>query len=276
MNSDGTEETRLTLGSSASWDPSSKNIAFHASASGTYGTRLPARTEPGAPTTDSDIFLVNLDDLLENGKLPTNLTNGLPSQQPPGCECRFASDDPDWSPDGKWIAFTSRFLNKDGTVNQSSRGIYVVKLMTGEVTKLTNLNNDVAEERSPAWSPDGTRIVIMRRPAPGQPFEIYVLHLSVDPLTETITVVTDIQLTNNSVPDLSAAWFTEEKILFHRGPLINQIYVINANGQMCVPGACSEKALTGPSAPPPAALLTGQSLFPKWGRIAVGQDPAPE
>ena len=55
----------LTRGSSASFDPTGKNIVFHRSASGTYGTRIPGRPEPGGPTTDSDIFLVNLDDLLK-------------------------------------------------------------------------------------------------------------------------------------------------------------------------------------------------------------------
>ena len=112
INHDGTADgvptppLPLTRGSSASFDPTGKNIAFHRSASGTYGTRIPGRTEAGGPTTDSDIFLVNLDDLLEKGELPVNLTNGLSST--PGVRGPFASDDADWSPDGKWIAFTSR------------------------------------------------------------------------------------------------------------------------------------------------------------------------
>jgi hypothetical protein len=298
MNSDGTADggefpTPLTRrvgadavgGSSASFDPTGKNIAFHRSASGTYGTRLQGRTEPGGPTTDSDIFLVNLDDLLENGKEPTNLTNGLPSQQTPGCECRFASDDPDWSPDGKLIAFTSRIPDSSGVPIPSSRGIYVMKLMTGEVTKLTNLNNDVAEERSPAWSPDGTRIAIMRRPAPGQPFEIWVLYLSVDSSTETITVGSDTRLTFNNFPDLAPAWSsTGEEILFHTArpsptgtpsqQTNNQIWVIPAKG--CPTPEPCEKALTGTDLSAPPGALLGQNFFPKWGRIAVGQDPAPE
>ena len=35
MNPDGSEQVHLTRGSSATWSPDSKNIAFHASASGT-------------------------------------------------------------------------------------------------------------------------------------------------------------------------------------------------------------------------------------------------
>jgi len=37
----------------------------------------------------------------------------------------------------------------------------------------------------------------------------------------------------------------------------------------------NQRALTGVLAPP-GALLTGSSLFPKWGRVKVGQDLAPK
>src|SRR5262245_27053073 len=77
----------LTRGSAASFDPTGKYIAFHRSASlipDPYGRRIkagqrpftPARTEPGGPTVDSDIFTLNLED---EGNPPVNLTNGLSS-----------------------------------------------------------------------------------------------------------------------------------------------------------------------------------------------------
>ena len=47
-------------------------IAFHASAS---GTGLPINPFPGSATADSDIFAVNVDDLLEDRALPQNLTS---------------------------------------------------------------------------------------------------------------------------------------------------------------------------------------------------------
>jgi Tol biopolymer transport system component len=282
MNADGTADgplfpRPLTRGSSASFDPTGKIIAFHRSASGTYGTRIAGRPEPGGPTTDSDIFLARLGDLLE-GVLPVNLTNGLTST--PGVRGPYASDDADFSPDGKWIAFTSRIPNVP--FSQSNAGIYVMNLTTGALTKLTNLTNSGTEERSPAWSPDSRRIAFMRRRdvAPTT-FEIWVLGLSVAPFfeTETITVETETRLTDNLVADLSPAWSrpTGEEILFHtpRPPAtgipprpVNQIFVMNADGS-------NQRALTGVLAPP-GALLTGSSLFPKWGRVKVGQDLAPK
>ena len=61
MNTDGTEQIHLLRGSSATWSADIKNIAFHASAS---GTGLPIRFDPGAPATDSDLFVLNVDDWL--------------------------------------------------------------------------------------------------------------------------------------------------------------------------------------------------------------------
>ena len=45
MATDGSEQTHLTRGSSAAWNPDSRNIVYHASAS---GTGLPIQMDPGA------------------------------------------------------------------------------------------------------------------------------------------------------------------------------------------------------------------------------------
>ena len=104
MNHDGTSDsglnpTPVTRGSSATWSPDGEWIAFHRSRAGAYGPRIPQRTEPGGPTLDSDIFVVNLDDLLAHGEQPVNLTESLGAT---------SEDDADWSADGSRIAFTSR------------------------------------------------------------------------------------------------------------------------------------------------------------------------
>jgi dipeptidyl aminopeptidase/acylaminoacyl peptidase len=72
MNADGNDQTFLARGGSPSWSPDSKHIAFQASAS---GIGAPINSNPGAATDDSDIFIVNVDDLLEHGSPPRNLTN---------------------------------------------------------------------------------------------------------------------------------------------------------------------------------------------------------
>ena len=90
MAADGSEEVFLRRGSSASWSPDSKNIVFHASAS---GVGLPIKPDPGAATEDSDIFVVNVDDVIVGADEATNLTNSPAA----------IDDDPAWSPDGQTI-----------------------------------------------------------------------------------------------------------------------------------------------------------------------------
>src|SRR4030095_2514368 len=57
MNTDGTEQTHLIRGSSATWSRDSKSLAYHASAS---GAGKPIAIFPGSATHDSDIFVMRL------------------------------------------------------------------------------------------------------------------------------------------------------------------------------------------------------------------------
>jgi TolB protein len=115
MNADGSEQTLLTRGSSASWSPDCKDIAFHASASyyasGGTVSGLPLRTDPGSATSDSDIFVANVDDLLAGAAAPRNLTGSWTVSD--GQRVKIA-DDPDWSPDGQHIAFTAHNVGDEG------------------------------------------------------------------------------------------------------------------------------------------------------------------
>ncbi len=120
MNSDGTDQTRLTNNgvqdSLPAWSPDGGRIAF-------------------LSTRDGDIELYTMK---PNGTDVRRLTNS------PG-EDAHAS----WSPDGRQITFHSR---RDGNLDvyrMSSDG-------SGPTTRLTN--TATAFEYFPAWSPDGTRI----------------------------------------------------------------------------------------------------------------------
>ncbi len=60
---------------------------------------------------------------------------------------------PRWSPDGRWLAFTS---DRDGGKPQ----VYLMAVAGGEARRLTNLPHGTG---APVWSPDSSRLVVVAR-----------------------------------------------------------------------------------------------------------------
>jgi Tol biopolymer transport system component len=221
MSTDGTAQRRLARGSSGSWSPDGKYISFHASASyyasGGLVTGLPIRTDPGSATSDSDIFVANVDDLLAGVEHPTNITS-TPDQ---------IEDDADWSPDGQRIVFTSH----PTTDNPRDSKLAELYLINPDGSGRVRLTFNGYEERAPAWSPDGNRIVYSCRIGPPAPltgiksFRICLINADGTDLT---------QLTNetDSISDLTPSWSPQgNKILFHRQVPSGgqQLFVITEN-----------------------------------------------
>jgi TolB protein len=212
MRHDGSDQTFLVRGSSASWHPDGRTIAFHRSASGTGQT---IRVDLGAPTSDSDIFVAKVCDLLA-GVPPTNITNSSAE----------IDDDASWSPDGLKIAWTAHDAADDPLVIPS-QDIYV---MNADGSGRVNLTDNRVEERAPSWSPDGTRIAYMCRVGPpaaagGPPtFEICVMNADGSGVT---------RLTDNALPDGTPTWSPDgTRIVFNRAvpPPNQQLFVMNADG----------------------------------------------
>lgn len=232
MNADGTEQEWLIRGASANWSPDGKHVVFHRSAS---GTALPIKPDPGAATFDSDIFMMNVDDALISAASPTNLTNS------PGA----IDDDPDWSPDGNRIVFTSHDAT-DNHLNSVTAEIYVIDV-SGSGGPPVQLTDNLEEERAAAWSPDGTRISFMCRRG-GSDFEICVMNAD---------GTGQVQLTNNAVFDGSGSWSVDgQQIVFSRavGGGRQQLFRINVDGT-------GEVQLTNTS--------VGTNVGARWGLLRV-------
>jgi len=164
MNTDDTEQAWLTRGSSATWSPDSKDIAFHASASyyasGGLVTGTPIRTDPGSATSDSDIFAANVDDVanaedvLAKTEQATNITN-TPDQ---------IEDDADWSTspttaqDGQTIVFTSHPVTDDPRLSNQAE-IYVMNPDGSAQTKAGTIDGGGNHAHANNLQPDCIGIV---------------------------------------------------------------------------------------------------------------------
>src|SRR6266480_2593951 len=153
MNADGTGQTLVTRGSSATWSPDGKQIAFHASAS---GTGRPIKADPGAATSDNDIFVLHVSEVPGNGARPKNITNSPAA----------IDDDPDWSPDGKRIVFCCRRGGPD----------FEICVMNGDGTGQVQLTDNDVPDLTPSWSPDGKKIVFHRRVGGRGQFQLFVVN----------------------------------------------------------------------------------------------------
>jgi TolB protein len=233
MNTDGSEQTPLLRGGSASWSPDSKHIVFHRSAS---GTGLPVKPDAGAATTDSDIFVINVDDFLGGIEQPTNLTNN---------GAGAVDDDPDWSPAGQQIVFTSHAPGDEPS--PLSAELYVTD---ADGTGLRRVTDNRQEERSPDWSPDGERLAFScHTDSADQDHEICVMNADGTGLT---------RLTDNTLTELSPSWSPDgNQIAFQRpGPDGGfEIWSMNADGT-------DQTQLTSTPGLP-------TTLFPNWGELRV-------
>ena len=223
MNPDGTNPINLTQSPEiaegvSSWSPDGKQIAYKSfgifNANGFF---------------QSDIWVMEADG--ENQRNLTNHIAGdwNPDWSPDGRRIAFISDrnsdwefdiwggnsevyvmtpdganlvnltkhpakdnNPDWSPDGKQIAFST---NRDG-----NREVYV---MTSDGANLMNLTNHPARDGGPAWSPDGLKIAFSTNrdgdweKKPNDNWEVYMMNAD---------GTNPINLTNHPAWDSAPAW----------------------------------------------------------------------
>jgi len=148
----------------------------HASAS---GTGPPLNDVPGAASTDSDIFVARVGDLLDHGTGRTNLTNSPDD----------VDYDPDWSPDGTRLAFMCR----PDPLKQMA-----ICVMNADGTGRKQLTDGLVFDATPVWSPDGRRILFGRQVAGPGTQQLFVMNADGTGLPTQLTAPPGV--------NLSASW----------------------------------------------------------------------
>src|SRR5918995_1831224 len=124
------------------------------------GTKILFRrfTNPGRRTERTDLYVID-----RNGRGLRNLT--------PGCvQPCLGSEEGEWSPDGRQIAFVRAIgpIPEDGP--PPIVGLFLMNADGSNVRQITQLTpNSGTEDHNPSWSPDGRQIVFMRVRQGGRP-----------------------------------------------------------------------------------------------------------
>ncbi len=210
MNLDGSDQRLLIPAKGHSWGPRVSDDGtklMFSSVIAHHSTHDPSGGVLTGEANNHDVYVADIGGPNSDGVVAKNVTNITTAY--PSWDNGWS-----WSPDGKWIAFSS---NRDGN--------YEIYKMTPDGKQVVRLTNDpYTNDGWPYWTPDGQRIVFAKEQ--GQTAELYLM----DADGENVRQLTHMSGAFNVFPAVSP---DGSRIVFSSQiPGINQgdIYAINMDG----------------------------------------------
>ncbi|HLA41806.1 MAG TPA: hypothetical protein VJZ27_00125 [Aggregatilineales bacterium] len=155
IRADGSERQRMTRSFYSewhpAWSPDGQWIAFESDRSGNREIFVISADSKVEDTSGAALGELRSDDVFATDEMSTlrrsqqEIISGERLTYSPGYDWN-----PQWSPDGRWIAFVS---DRDGNPE-----IYRMRVDGSDITRLTH---DPGKDQMPAWSPDGRWIAFI-------------------------------------------------------------------------------------------------------------------
>lgn len=229
IHPDGTQLQRLTHDANGGrlplWSPDGEKIFYQNATLDDYTIIYSINSDGAGKELITKVYRSGLISLSPDGKWIISISDGTSSINTKNLETgedASLSDEPDavlqqpiWSPDGRWIAYTA-YTRLRGE-------IHLIDPVDGMIIQLTDMSQ---EDRMLAWSPDSKTIAFRRtKDADVSAGDIYLINADGENLR---------QLTDTPFDEFDCAWSPDGKriaiTLSDPIPPFWDVYIINADG----------------------------------------------